>query len=92
MPRQNSCTPPMNRIIQIVEGQPATLSPMQRARINTTSNATTAAQVKKIPLHEAIFKGASEKLVIPSKEYLNSFQKLHFVSPATRSTFSYSSQ
>ena len=88
IPKQKSCTPPINKMIQIVEGQPATLSPKHSARTNTNSIAITAMIVKIIPLHDAIFKGASEKFVIPSIEYLNSFQKLHFVSPATRCTFS----
>ena len=34
------------------------------------------------------FKGVVEKLIIPSVEYLKSFQKLHLVVPATLSTFS----
>ena len=92
IPKQNNCTPATNKMIHIVDGQPITASPKHNARINTNSRAITDTKVKKIPLHEAIFKGASEKLVIPSKEYLNSFQKLHLVCPATRSTFSYSNQ
>ena len=36
--------------------------------------------------------GACEKLIMPSIAYFNSFQKFHFVSPATRFTFSYGSQ
>ena len=34
--------------------------------------------------------GIVENAVIPSREYKNNFQKDHFVSPATLSTFSYS--
>ena len=41
-----------------------------------------------IPNQEAMLSGALEKLMMPSMAYLNSFQKLHLVSPATRSTFS----
>ena len=37
-----------------------------------------------------ILSGASEKLIIPSSEYLNRDQKLHEVFPATRSTLLYS--
>lgn len=33
--------------------------------------------------------GIVENAVIPSREYKNNFQKDHFVSPATLSTFSY---
>ena len=49
-------------------------------------------KVKKSPHNEEIYNGTWEKLIIPSIEYLNNFQKLHFVFPATRSTFSYESQ
>ena len=45
----------------------------------------------KIPNTDANTNGAVEKAIIPSIEYKNNFQKLHFVSPATLSTFSYSS-
>ena len=41
-----------------------------------------------IPNHDAILSGTLEKLTIPFTEYLRSFQKLHLVFPATRSTFS----
>ena len=34
--------------------------------------------------------GVTEKLVMPSSAYLNRLQKLHFVVPTVRSTFSYS--
>ena len=36
--------------------------------------------------------GAVEKAVMPSMEYRSSLRKLHFVSPATRSRLTYSSQ
>ena len=45
----------------------------------------------RMPRKEEMARGTAEKAVIPSREYLNSFQKLHFVCPAARSTFSYSS-
>ena len=46
---------------------------------------------KRIPAIELIAKGAVEKATIPSIAYRNNFQNDHFVSPATHSTFSYSS-
>ena len=41
-----------------------------------------------IPISDAIANGAVEKATIPSILYNNNFQKDHFVSPATLSTFS----
>ena len=41
-----------------------------------------------IPISDAIANGAVEKATIPSMLYNNNFQKDHFVSPATLSTFS----
>ena len=42
------------------------------------------------PMMEASARGAVEKATMPSMEYRNSLKKDHLVSPATRSTFSYS--
>mgnify|MGYP004536399991 CR=1 FL=1 len=52
--------------------------------------ATKAIKHIKIPNTAAIDKGAVVNATIPSIAYLNNFQKDHFVSPATLSTFSYS--
>ena len=42
----------------------------------------------KIPKKAAIVKGTVVKATMPSMAYLNNFQKHHFVSPTTLSTFS----
>ena len=43
---------------------------------------------KRIPKTDAIINGRVEKAIIPSREYKNNPINDHFVSPATRSTFS----
>jgi len=43
---------------------------------------------KATPIKAANASGAVVKEVIPSREYIKSFQKDHFVSPFLRSTFS----
>ena len=53
--------------------------------------AITATPQRAIPPKEASASGATEKAVMPSIEYLNSFQTDHLVSPAARLMFSYSS-
>ena len=40
---------------------------------------------KKIPINAEITNGVVENAKIPSKAYLNNFQKFHLVSPATLS-------
>ena len=76
----------------MVEAQPATGSPKHSRLTITITIIIKAINVIPIPAHEAILSGASEKLMIPSIAYLNNFQKFHFVSPATRSTFLNGSQ
>lgn len=73
--------------IQTKLGHPATLSPNKAAL--TTINITPAKEKKQhnIPKTDAIDNGVVENAAIPSNEYINNFQKLHFVSPATLSTF-----
>ena len=48
--------------------------------------------IPRTKIQEAIESGKVEKATIPSIAYLTSPQKDHLVSPATLSTFSYSSQ
>ena len=75
-------------ITQIVEAHPATGSPQIRRRTTMKIRNRKETQVISIPNQDAMFSGALEKLIMPSMAYLNSFQKLHLVVPATRSTFS----
>ena len=89
---QNNCTPPKNVMIQIVDAQPVTGSPNTHFLIITNRININEAKVNTNPDQAAIVNGACEKLIIPSSEYLNNFQKLHFVFPAIRSTFLYGNQ
>ena len=91
MPIHKSCIPPIKNMIQAVLGQPETGSPNARVLIMINTISAAATSENRMPKTEARTRGAVEKAIIPSREYLNSFQKLHFVSPATLSTFSYSS-
>ena len=75
-------------ITQIVEAHPATGSPHNSRRTTMMIRNRKEMQVISIPNQEAMFRGALEKLMMPSTAYLNSFQKLHLVVPAMRSTFS----
>lgn len=72
----------------MVDGQPLTGSPNNSVRTTITKIITKAMNENRIPKTEAICRGSTLKAVIPSSEYLNNFQNDHFVSPATRSTFS----
>ena len=74
--------------MQTREAQPSTGSPQISLRTMTKMIAIKETNVRKIPPKDAIDNGVWEKLTMPSRAYLNSFQKLHLVSPATRSTFS----
>ena len=88
IPRQKSCRPPIKMITQIVEAQPATGSPQISRRTTIMIKNRKETPVMSMPNQEAMLSGAWEKLMMPSIAYLNSFQKLHLVLPATRSTFS----
>ena len=76
--------------MQISEGYPATGSPKIRVLTIIMHIKIKANIHNNIPIIDAIANGAVENATIPSKEYKNSFQNDHLVSPATRSTFSYS--
>ena len=78
-------------LIQTIEGQPATGSPQISVRITRNNIIKSDTPQNTTPSTAATDKGATEKPVIPSREYLNSWRRDHFVSPALRSTFSYSS-
>ena len=78
-------------MIQARLGHPPTGSPQIKVLQIMTIIIIKAMKQNKTPKKAAIVRGAVVKATIPSMAYLNSFQKLHFVSPATRSTFSNSS-
>ena len=82
--------PPRKRITVMRDGHPEVGSPNTRVRITIKTIIIKAKNHDKSPPIKAIFKGASEKLTIPSIEYLKRDQKFQEVSPATRSTFLYS--
>ena len=82
--------PPRKRITVMKHGQPEVGSPNTKVRIIINIIITNAKIQDKSPPITAIFSGASEKLTIPSIEYLKRDQKFQDVSPATRSTFLYS--
>ncbi len=86
-----SCTPETIMIRQTMEGQPEVGSPkikvfamINRIRKNATPQNTD-------PITDAMTSGIVVNENIPSIAYQNSFPKVHFVSPATRSRFSNSS-
>ena len=70
----NNCKPPINNIIETNEGQPVVGSLKINVLMITTIIAITEHTQEKAPINDAIFKGASEKLMIPSIEYLNRLQ------------------
>ena len=74
-----------------MEGQPEVGSPKISVLTMIKMIATNATRQNTIPITDAITSGAVEKATMPSKAYRNNFQKDHFVSPADRSIFSYSS-
>ena len=91
MPIVNNWIPPTSKIKQTREGQPATEDDGSiKARIIIIKIPINAPIQNNMPNTEAIARGAVVNATIPSIEYLNNFQKLHFVSPAARSMFSYS--
>ena len=92
IPRHKSWIPPIKITTQMIEAQPATGSPNISRRIMMTASAKNEKNVIVVPNQDAMLKGTCEKLMIPSIAYLNNFQKFHFVSPATLSTFSYGIQ
>ena len=77
-------------MMQIMAGKPATGSPQISVLMKKYNSSRMDTPQKTTPVMDAIASGAVEKAVMPSMEYRNSFQKFHLVSPATRSTFSYS--
>lgn len=71
------------KIMQTSDGQPLVGSPkINVLNIIIKINKNDIMQNSK-PIKEDITNGKVEKAVIPSKAYLVSFQKDHFVSPAT---------
>src|SRR5699024_4194642 len=88
IPRQSSWIPPINKIMTTREGHPAVGSPNINARSMMINPAIMEITNIKAPVYEAIDKGISEKLIIPSTEYLNKLQKDQVVLPATLSLFS----
>ena len=88
IPKASNWTPPINKMIQTKLAQPETLPPIVSLRIMINRIPRIEAKNETDPAHSERFNGASEKLIKPSIEYLNKLQKLHDVSPATRSRFS----
>ena len=80
----------MKKITQISDGYPATGSVQIKVLTTIITIIIKATIQKATPKIDAIASGAVENAKIPSSEYKKSFQKLHVVVPATRSTFSYS--
>ena len=90
IPIVSNWKPPRKRITVMRDGQPEVGSPKTKVRITIRITMIKAKIQDNSPPIKAIFSGASEKLTIPSIEYLNRDQKFQDVSPATRSTFLYS--
>ena len=82
IPIQKSWIPPIKVIMQASDGQPSTGSPHIAFLTTIKTIAIKETNVNSNPITDAICSGALEKLKIPSSEYLNNFQKFHFVSPA----------
>ena len=78
-------------VIHTMDGQPKAEPPYKSWRTIMKMIATAAPKHISTPNSAAIDNGIVENATIPSIEYKNSFQNDHFVSPATRSTFSNSS-
>ena len=68
MPKLVSKRPPSNNNIHIKDGQPATGSPIIKARINTTIKTTILINDNTNPITEIARNGHVEKAIIPSKE------------------------
>ena len=85
---QNNWRPLTRKIIQTKDGQPDVGSPKIRVLIIIMIIIKNAIKQKRTPKTDDKTNGTVEKAVIPSKEYLKSFQNDHFVSPATLFTFS----
>ena len=77
-------------MIHTIEAQPCTGSPYSNFLAMIKIRNANATKSIKIPTNDANAKGFVENPIMPSIEYLNSFQKDHFVVPATLSIFSYS--
>lgn len=88
IPKQSNCNPPTNKKILTIEGHPDVGSPKIKVLITIKIKAIREPKQESAPINEAIFKGVSEKLTMPSIEYWNNFQNDQDVSPATLSRFS----
>ena len=88
-PKKNNCTPLTNIIIQASDGHPPTGSPNANVFTIITIIAIKAIRQKISPIIAAITSGVVENANIPSKAYLNSFQKLNLDVPAALSGVSY---
>ena len=77
IPMQSSWMPPINRITQTIEGQPATGSPQISVRITRNKIIKNDTPQNTTPFTAATDKGATEKPEIPSREYLNSWRRDH---------------
>ena len=71
------------------DGQPDVGSPNTTVLTIVKMISTNARKQNSSPSTETNASGAVENARIPSREYRNSFQKVHVVSPLLRSIFSY---
>ena len=78
MPKKNNCTPETNIIIQARLGQPETGSPKAKVFTIITIIVIKAIKQNINPTIADITNGVVEKATIPSRAYLNNFQKLNF--------------
>ena len=90
IPRENIWIPLTIKIIQTSEGQPLVGSSKINVFTIITKIIKNEIKQNNNPIADEIRSGAVEKAVIPSKAYFVSFQKDHYVFPATLWIFLYS--
>ena len=81
IPMQNNCKPPIAVIIQTRDGHPETGSPKISVRTTIRQIIMNEKKQKHTPLKDAMAKGLVENAIIPSKEYMKSFQERPFCFP-----------
>ena len=87
---ESNCKPPKKRRIVTIEVQPEVGLPIIKVLTTIKNIKIKDTRHTNPPTKKDMLSGASEKLIIPSSEYLNRDQKLHEVLPATRSILVYS--
>ena len=88
IPKKNNCNPPIKIIIQARDGQPDTGSPNINVFIMIIKIKTKEMIQQIRPINADNTNGFVENANIPSRAYLNNFQKLNFEVPATLSLVS----